>query len=115
KACGIPFSSLSYASTLAPTHVPTYMSRILNSFHCRRPDNEIALEPYRMYNLDVFEYELDETMALYGHVPLMLGHGNNGKTAAVFWLNSAETWIDVSDDPKNNVPISPHLSCVFLL
>ena len=23
-------------------------------------------EPYRLYNLDVFEYELDETMALYG-------------------------------------------------
>ncbi len=32
-------------------------------------------EPYRLYNLDVFEYELDETMALYGHVPLMLAHG----------------------------------------
>lgn len=32
-------------------------------------------EPYRMYNLDVFEYELDETMALYGHTPMMMGHG----------------------------------------
>lgn len=29
-------------------------------------------EPYRLYNLDVFEYELDEPMALYGHVPFML-------------------------------------------
>lgn len=37
-------------------------------------------EPYRLYNLDVFEYELDETMALYGHIPLMLAHGLvNGK------------------------------------
>ena len=32
-------------------------------------------EPYRLYNLDVFEYELDEPMALYGHIPVMLGHG----------------------------------------
>jgi mannosyl-oligosaccharide alpha-1,3-glucosidase len=32
-------------------------------------------EPYRMYNLDVFEYELDEPMALYGHIPMMMGHG----------------------------------------
>lgn len=31
-------------------------------------------EPYRMYNLDVFEYELNEPMALYGHVPMMIAH-----------------------------------------
>jgi alpha-glucosidase (family GH31 glycosyl hydrolase) len=43
-------------------------------------------EPYRLYNLDVFEYELDETMALYGHIPFMLAHDEvNGKgTAAVY-------------------------------
>lgn len=42
-------------------------------------------EPYRMYNLDVFEYELDETMALYGHIPFLLAHDEiDGKgTAAV--------------------------------
>ena len=32
-------------------------------------------DPYRLYNLDVFEYELDQTMALYGHIPFMLAHG----------------------------------------
>ena len=32
-------------------------------------------QPYRLYNLDVFEYELDETMALYGHIPFMMAHG----------------------------------------
>jgi len=31
-------------------------------------------DPYRLYNLDVFEYELDNVMALYGCVPLMLAH-----------------------------------------
>ena len=31
-------------------------------------------EPYRLYNLDVFEYELDSRMALYGSIPVMLAH-----------------------------------------
>ncbi len=31
-------------------------------------------DPYRLYNLDVFEYELDNRMALYGSIPLMLAH-----------------------------------------
>eukprot|EP01133_Synstelium_polycarpum_P009816 gene9816-11466_t len=56
--------------------------------------------PYRLYNLDVFEYELDKTMALYGAVPLMLAHDAK-KTVALFWLNAAETFIDVSDSPNN--------------
>jgi len=56
-------------------------------------------EPYRLYNLDVFEYELDEPMALYGAVPFMLGH-DTAKTSAALWLNSAETFIDVSDAGK---------------
>lgn len=29
-------------------------------------------EPYRLYNTDVFEYELNSPMALYGAVPFML-------------------------------------------
>ena len=47
-------------------------------------------EPYRLYNLDVFEYELDEAMALYGHIPFMTAHGlieNVGHSAGVFWFN----------------------------
>lgn len=31
-------------------------------------------DPYRLYNLDVFEYDLYNPMALYGAVPLMLAH-----------------------------------------
>ena len=38
-------------------------------------------EPYRLYNLDVFEYELDETMALYGNITFVLGHGKAGDKA----------------------------------
>ena len=64
-------------------------------------------EPYRLYNLDVFEYELDQVMALYGHIPLMLAHGlgnGNGKTAGVFWFNPSETFIDITDEGSATKP-----------
>jgi len=53
-------------------------------------------EPFRLYNLDVFEYELDEPMALYGAVPFLIAH-HSAATTGLLWLNSAETFIDVSD------------------
>ena len=31
-------------------------------------------DPYRLYNLDVFEYELNNPMALYGSIPYMVAH-----------------------------------------
>ncbi len=37
-----------------------------------------------MYNLDVFEYELNHPFGLYGSIPLMLGH-KVGLTTGVFW------------------------------
>ena len=51
-------------------------------------------EPYRLYNLDVAEYELNNPMALYGSIPFMMSH-KKGFTSAVLWLNSAEMWIDI--------------------
>jgi alpha 1,3-glucosidase len=56
-------------------------------------------EPYRMYTLDVFEYELDSPMALYGGIPLMLAHSRQHNTVGAFWNNPTETWIDVSKAP----------------
>ncbi|XP_031551690.1 neutral alpha-glucosidase AB-like [Actinia tenebrosa] len=57
--------------------------------------NTIGSEPYRLYNLDVFEYELDSRMALYGSIPVMLAHSVS-KTVGIFWMNAAETWVDIS-------------------
>ncbi|KAL1956817.1 hypothetical protein VTO42DRAFT_6767 [Malbranchea cinnamomea] len=51
-------------------------------------------EPYRLYNSDVFEYELDSPMTLYGSIPFMQAH-RKGSTVGVFWLNGAETWVDI--------------------
>lgn len=57
-------------------------------------------EPYRLYNLDVFEYELDETMALYGHVPFIVSQSMTTGTAGAFWFNPTETFVDIEDDPQ---------------
>lgn len=63
----------------------------------------------------MFEYELDNTMALYGTIPLLLAHGvlgggkdgaiyspissttTNALTTGVFWFNPSETFIDLND------------------
>lgn len=60
-------------------------------------------DPYRLYNTDVFQYEYDSPMALYGSIPFMQAH-KKGSDAGLFWLNGAETWVDISR-PKGN-PLS---------
>uniref|UniRef100_A0A0P6J4H7 Neutral alpha-glucosidase AB n=1 Tax=Heterocephalus glaber TaxID=10181 RepID=A0A0P6J4H7_HETGA len=54
-------------------------------------------EPYRLYNLDVFQYEVDNPMALYGSVPVLLAHSPH-RDLGIFWLNAAETWVDISSN-----------------
>ncbi|XP_062503000.1 neutral alpha-glucosidase AB-like isoform X2 [Corticium candelabrum] len=64
-----------------------------------------STDPYRLYNLDVFEYELDNPMALYGSIPYMLAHSSH-HTAGVFWHNAAETWVDVSSSTTGKSVLS---------
>jgi len=56
-----------------------------------------STDPYRLYNLDVFEYELWNPMALYASIPFMMGHGDKG-SVGLFWLNAAEAFIDIKKD-----------------
>lgn len=51
-------------------------------------------QPYRFWNSDVFEYELESPMTLYGSIPFMQAH-NKDSSVGIFWLNAAETWIDI--------------------
>lgn len=59
-------------------------------------------DPYRLYNLDVFQYELYNPMALYGSVPVMVAHSAQ-RTTGIFWLNAAETWVDISSNTAGKV------------
>eukprot|EP00124_Ichthyophonus_hoferi_P000356 Ihof_evm23s12 gene=Ihof_evmTU23s12 len=64
--------------------------------------NTQETDPYRLYNLDVFEFELYNPMALYGSIPVMLAHSAR-RTVSLFWLNASETWIEILDALKNGV------------
>ncbi|PNS21092.1 hypothetical protein CAC42_3430 [Sphaceloma murrayae] len=62
-------------------------------------------EPYRMYNADVFEYEMDSPMTLYGSIPFMQAQRKDS-TVGVFWLNAAETWVDITKTSTSANPLS---------
>ncbi|KAH7165805.1 family 31 glycoside hydrolase [Dactylonectria macrodidyma] len=62
-------------------------------------------EPYRMYNSDVFEYILDSPMTLYGSIPFMQAHRKDS-SVGVFWLNAAETWVDITKSEGSVNPLS---------
>ncbi|VEU43012.1 unnamed protein product [Pseudo-nitzschia multistriata] len=58
--------------------------------------------PYRLYNLDVFEYDLDVPMSLYGAVPLIVSQSAKTGTSGVFWFNPTETFVDINDDESGS-------------
>jgi alpha-glucosidase (family GH31 glycosyl hydrolase) len=45
---------------------------------------DVTSEPYRLYNLDVFEYEHSSPFGLYGAIPVLLAH-KKGQTTGIFW------------------------------
>ena len=69
-------------------------------------------EPYRLYNLDVFEYEIDEPMALYGAIPLIVSQSAVTGTSGLFWFNPSETFVDVrrpnEQEKKQDTTTSTH-------
>ncbi|OXV07848.1 hypothetical protein Egran_04388 [Elaphomyces granulatus] len=66
-------------------------------------------DPYRMYNADVFEYELNSPMSIYGCIPFMQAHRKNS-TVGVFWLNAAETWVDIVKTKSSINPLAVGIS-----
>lgn len=54
----------------------------------------IISEPNRLYNLDVFEFELDKQLGLYGAVPFIYARGEKDFVGSLL-LNSAETYVDL--------------------
>lgn len=55
-------------------------------------------DPYRLYNVDIFEYETYTPMSLYGAIPFMMSQSKTVGTFGVFWLNPSETWIDIESN-----------------
>ncbi|TKY88728.1 hypothetical protein EX895_002359 [Sporisorium graminicola] len=57
-------------------------------------DKDRFNEPYRLMNTDVFEYDYNSPMSLYGSVPVLHAQSKD-RAVSIFWLNGAETWIDL--------------------
>ncbi|KAK1317423.1 putative alpha-xylosidase 2 [Acorus calamus] len=80
----------------------------------RGPDVEES-EPYRLFNLDVFEYDHDSPFGIYGSVPFMLSHGkSDGKRYftwdRVLFPNPVEMQKRLSDKGRRMVTIvDPHI------
>lgn len=90
----------SHAHTILPSNIllPSHagLPEHASSFRLKttRGENAAYSEPYRLYNLDVFEYELDEPMALYGSIPFVASHTPGNSMGALFF-NPCETFVDV--------------------
>ncbi|XP_059117179.1 neutral alpha-glucosidase C isoform X1 [Peromyscus eremicus] len=55
-------------------------------------------DAYRLYNLDVYGYQIHDKMGIYGSVPYLLAH-KQGRTVAIFWLNASETLVEIHTEP----------------
>lgn len=50
--------------------------------------------PYRLFNVDIFEYETNSRMPMYGSIPFLMGL-KPGVSIGLFWINSADTFVDI--------------------
>ena len=50
--------------------------------------------PYRLFNVDIFEYETRSKMPMYGSIPFLMGL-KPGVSIGLFWINSADTFVDI--------------------
>lgn len=59
--------------------------------------NTAGSEPYRLFNVDIFEYDTNSRMPMYGAIPLMVGVKPD-TSVGVFWINSADTFVDITKE-----------------
>ena len=64
-------------------------------------------DPYRLFNVDVFEYFVDSPSPMYGAIPFMFGVSKD-VTTGLFWVNSADTWIDIHYSSVNTDQVNTH-------
>ncbi|KAH3670479.1 hypothetical protein OGAPHI_000994 [Ogataea philodendri] len=61
-------------------------------------------EPYRLYNVDIFEYETQSKYPMYGSIPFMIGVGGES-SAGVFWITGSDTNVDIK---KSDSQVQTH-------
>lgn len=73
-----------------------------DTLRIERNDIEVLSDPYRLFNLDVFEYQANDTyLGLYGSVPYLASYSPSHQgCVGLYWLNAAETWVDIYTSKK---------------
>lgn len=73
-------------------------------------------EPYRMFNVDIFEYDLDSRMPMYGSIPLLLAVKPEA-SVGIFWINGADTFVSIekSDDRSSSHWVSENGVLDFMI
>lgn len=56
--------------------------------------DEYMVEPYRLYNLDIFQHKPYSRQNLYGSIPYLTAH-HEDYDVSIAWMNSAETFVDI--------------------
>lgn len=51
-------------------------------------------DPYRLFNVDIFEYETNSKLPMYGSIPFMMATKQNA-SLGLFWINAADTYVDI--------------------
>lgn len=51
---------------------------------------------YRLWNLDVFRYQLDDTKGIYGTIPYLMAH-STARTVGMLWLNAGDTTVGIEN------------------
>ncbi|XP_077392790.1 neutral alpha-glucosidase C-like [Festucalex cinctus] len=69
-------------------------------------------EPYRLYNLDVYAYEIHSHLGIYGSVPFLVAHKQD-RTLGVFWLNASNSFVHVNYNQEEN-GLLPHTDVHWL-
>jgi alpha 1,3-glucosidase len=72
--------------------------------HATKASLPFYSEPYRFFNLDVFEYEVDNEMALYGTVPFLWAVHRGAETSVAsgfLWIAPSETFIKLDRADKS--------------
>lgn len=64
--------------------VPVVIAATVHKPLLHAGSNGSTSDPYRLYNLDVFEHAADSPFGLYGSIPLLLAH-KQGLTVGAFW------------------------------
>lgn len=70
--------------------------------HLDLRDTTYESVPYRLFNVDIFEYEPETTMPMYGSIPFMVA-SKPGLSMGLFWINGADSFVDIdkTSDPKH--------------